>query len=129
MRSDSFESGKRLRRFLFMALMLVLMTPLSMSAQHISLSMKNVTVQEAITALNQSENYSIILNADEVDLNRRINVNARNASITEVLDQVFKGQNVSYVIDGRSISVTKKQEEPKAAEPQVKRTIRGKVNL
>lgn len=127
MRSDSFESGKRLRRFLFMALMLVLMTPLSMSAQQISLSMKNVTVQEAITALNQSENYSIILNADEVDLNRRISVNARNASITEVLDQVFSGQKVSYVIDGRSISVTKKQEEPKASTAQVKRTIRGKV--
>ena len=73
----------------------VFMTPLSLSAQKINLSMKNVTVQEAITALNQSENYSIILNADEVDLGKRITVSVKNASSIEVLDQVFAGQNVS----------------------------------
>ena len=103
-----------------------LMAPLSLSAQKINLSMKNVTVQEAITALNQSENYSIILNADEVDLSKRITVSARNATINEVLDQVFAGQNVSYVIDGNRISVTRKQPEPKAA-AQAQRTIRGTV--
>ena len=103
-----------------------LMTPLSLSAQKINLSMKNVTVQEAITALNQSENYSIILNADEVDLGKRITVSAKDASINEVLDQVFAGQNVSYAIDGNKISVTKKKPEPKAAS-QTPRTIRGTV--
>ena len=102
------------------------MAPLSLSAQNINLSMKNVTVQEAITALNQSENYSIILNADEVDLGKRISVTARNASINEVLDQVFAGQNVSYVIDGNRISVTRKQPVSKAA-AQAPRIISGTV--
>ena len=76
------------------------MAPLSLSAQKINLSMKNVTVQEAITALNQSENYSIILKADEVDLGRHIDVSAKDATIDEVLNQVFAGQNVSYTIEG-----------------------------
>ena len=83
-----------------------LMTPLSLSAQKINLSMKNVTDQEAITALTQSENYSIILNADEVDLGKRITVSAKDASINEVLEQVYAGQNGSYAIDGNKISVT-----------------------
>lgn len=126
MRSDSTRADGRLRRLLLMIVFCGFMTPLSLSAQKINLSMKNVTVQEAITALNQSENYSIILNADEVDLGKRITVSAKNASINEVLDQVFAGQNVSYVIDGNRISVTRKQPEPKAA-AQAPRTIRGIV--
>ena len=126
MRSDSTRADGRLRRLLLMIVFCGLMTPLSLSAQKINLSMKNVTVQEAITALNQSENYSIILNADEVDLGKRITVSTKDASINEVLDQVFAGQNVSYVIEGNKISVTKKKPEPKAAS-QTPRTIRGTV--
>ena len=122
MRIDSTRADGRLRRLLLMVVFCVFLAPLSLSAQKINLSMKNVTVQEAITALNQSENYSIILNADEVDLDKRITVSAKNASINEVLDQVFAGQNVSYVIDGNRISVTRKQPEPKAA-AQAPRTI------
>ena len=104
MRSVSTRSESRLWRFLLMIVFCAFMTPLSLSAQKINLSMKNVTVQEAITALNQSENYSIILNADEVDLGKRINVSAKNATIDEVLSQVFAGQNVSYAIEGNRIS-------------------------
>ena len=126
MRIDSTRADGRLRRLLLMVVFCVFLAPLSLSEQKINLSMKNVTVQEAITALNQSENYSIILNADEVDLAKRITVSAKNASINEVLDQVFAGQNVSYVIDGNRISVTKKQSDPKTA-PQAPRIIRGKV--
>ena len=91
MRSVSTRSESRLWRFLLMIVFCAFMTPLSLSAQKINLSMKNVTVQDAITALNQSENYSIILNADEVDLGKRINISAKNATIDEVLSQVFAG--------------------------------------
>ena len=126
MRSDSTRADGRLRLFLLMIVFCGLLTPLSVSAQKINLSMKNVTVQQAITALNQSENYSVILNADEVDLGKRITVSAKNASISEVLDQVFAGQNVSYVIDGNRISVTRKKPETKAV-TQAPRVIRGIV--
>ena len=126
MRSDSTRADGRLKRLLLAIVFCSLMTPLSLSAQKINLSMKNVTVQEAINALNQSENYSIILNADEVNLGNRITILARNATINEVLDQVFAGQDVSYVIDGNRISVTRKQPEPKAA-ANSPRIIRGTI--
>ena len=128
MRSVSTRAGNCLWRLLLMVVFCGFMAPLSLSAQKINLSMKNVTVQEAITALNQSENYSIILNADEVDLGKRISVSAKDATIGEVLNQVFAGQNVSYVIEGNRISVTRKQPEPKVTPAaQTKKTIKGTV--
>ncbi len=86
----------------------------SVSAQNISLKLRNVTVQEAITALNQTESYSIILNSDAVDLNRKVSVSAQNAPITEVLAQVFAGQNVDFVINGHSISVIAARPQPQS---------------
>ena len=128
MRSVSTRSDNRLWRFMLMVVFCAFMAPLSLSAQKINLSMKNVTVQEAITALNQSENYSIILKADEVDLGRHIDVSAKDATIDEVLNQVFAGQNVSYTIEGNRISVIKKRPS-KQADPvaQPARTIKGTV--
>ena len=89
----------------------MLLSPAGVFAQtkRINLELKNVTVQEAIATLNRTENYSIIVSSDEVDLTKRISVSAKNATIREVLDQVFAGQEVTCTIDGHRISVTKKQ--------------------
>lgn len=91
-------------------------------AQNINLQLRDVTVQDAITALNNAENYSVILNAQDVDLNRKVSVSATNASINDVLAQIFAGQDVAYSVNGRTISVAKKSPVKAAA-----RSLKGKV--
>ena len=125
MRNDSRRKGGFLKLFLSAVVFCGMMGTLS--AQQINLSMKNVTVQEAVAALNQSANYSVILNADEVDMAKRVNVDAKNASIREVLDQVFAGQDVTYVIEGNRISVAKRQQPKQSASQQTKGTVTGLV--
>ena len=127
MSSDSIERRRSLRHLLAVVAFCVLLTPLSALAQTINLQMRNVTVQEAITALNKSENYSVILNSDDVDLKKRVDVIAVNASIQKVLDQIFKGQDVSYSIDGRRIQVIRKKPQPKTDPVSPGKAIRGKV--
>ena len=83
-----------------------LMLSIGANAQ-INLSLKNVKVSDAITALNRSQGYSVSVNSGDVDLNKVISVNASGASISDVLDQIFAGQQVVYIIDGKSISVSK----------------------
>ena len=83
-----------------------LMFSIGANAQ-INLSLKNVKVSDAITALNRTQGYSVSVNSGDVDLNRVISVNASGASISDVLDQIFAGQQVVYIIDGKSISVSK----------------------
>ena len=82
----------------------------------VNLSLKNVKVSDAITALNRAQGYSVSVNSGDVDLNKVISVNAAGASITDVLDQIFAGQQVSYVIDGKSISVSKGEPKSKPAQ-------------
>lgn len=99
---------------ILLASLLAMVISLSASALEIDLKLHNVTVKEAIAALNKMENWSIIVNSDEIDLSRKVSVDAAGASINDVLDQIFVGQNVTYVINGSSVSITGHQAAPKA---------------
>ena len=50
---------------------LVLM-PAVLRGQNVTLDLKNVTVQEAVTQLQSQGNYTIVINAEDVDLQKRI---------------------------------------------------------
>ena len=65
-------------------------------AQAIDLKLTNVTVKEAIEALNQRENYSVAIKSAGVDMQRRVSISAQNASIDEVLAQIFADQDITY---------------------------------
>ena len=93
---------------LVVATFLLLSTGVFCYSQNVTMKMTGVTVGDAITALNQNANYSVIVNSDDVNLQKKVDVNVRNASVEEVLGQIFAGQDVAWTIDGRSIFVTKK---------------------
>ena len=62
-----------LQRFVRMAMLLaVLLLPLGLFAQNVTLLLKNVTVQEAVTRLQSQGNYTIVVNSEAVDLQKRI---------------------------------------------------------
>ncbi|WP_288236989.1 SusC/RagA family TonB-linked outer membrane protein, partial [uncultured Alistipes sp.] len=129
MGNDYNRRGTRFARLLYLVILCMLLSPAAALAQEkgINLELKNVTVQEAVATLNRTENYSIIISSDEVDLGKRISVSAKNATIREVLDQVFAGQNVTCTIDGRRISVTKKQPAAPAKTAAAANTLHGRV--
>ena len=68
-------------------------------AQDITLQLKNVTVKEAIEALHKTKNYSVVIKSSEINMSKKVSINANNAPIKVVLDQIFVGQNVSYTIN------------------------------
>ena len=129
MGNDCNRRGTRFARLLYLVILCMLLSPAGVFAQtkRINLELKNVTVQEAIATLNRTENYSIIVSSDEVDLTKRISVSAKNATIREVLDQVFAGQEVTCTIDGHRISVTKKQPSAASKPAAAPNSVRGRV--
>jgi len=72
----------------------------------ISVSLKNVSVRSAVESIQKEYRYSFTMSTNEVDINRIISVNVKDAPIEKVLDQIFRGQDVSYSINGKNITVT-----------------------
>jgi TonB-linked SusC/RagA family outer membrane protein len=108
-----------------LSISLALLLSLGALAQNVTLDLRGVTVQEAVTQLQSQGNYTIVINSDEVNLQKRISVSAKDAPLSEVLAQIFAGQNLDFSIDGNSVSVTKHKVQ--AQQPSAKQAFRGIV--
>ena len=100
--------------------------PSRVSADNITLNLKNVTVKQAIAALQQSH-YSITVDASDIDMERRVTVVSQDQPVENTLTQIFAGQDVSYEITGRSIVVTRRVAAPATQQSTASRTLNGIV--
>lgn len=100
--------------------------PAIASAENVTLHLKNVTVKQAIVALQQSQ-YSLTVDASQIDMDRKVSVEADDLPIEEVLAQIFSGQDVSYEVKGYSIIVSQPQRTVAAAQQSVSRVLKGVV--
>ena len=96
----------RLGRYVLAAMVSALVC-VSSYAQGITLNLKKVSVREAIAQLHREGGYSIVVNAGEVDMDRVVSVNVTGGTITNVLDQIFAGDKVKYIINDHHVSVVK----------------------
>ena len=103
-----------------------LLLPAVASAENITLHLKNVTVKQAIVALQQSH-YSLTVDASQIDMDRKVTVDADDLPIEEVLAQIFSGQDVSCEVKGYSIIVSQPVRTVAAALQVKPRTLRGVV--
>lgn len=108
MKKEFYRSGTGAYRILAAVMFFILLaSPRAGAQERISLRMTNVSVQEAVMALNQMENYSIIISADDINFARKVSVDVRDAVIDEALKQIFTGQDVTWTISGKQIIVSK----------------------
>ena len=74
-------------------------------AQSIALKMNKVTVEEAITELQKKSGYSFVYMGGDLDLDKTVSIDAKE--LQEAIDQILKGQGVTYEIQGKNIVVRK----------------------
>lgn len=72
----------------------------------LSLNLTNSTVAEVLSEIEDNSDFYFICNRKLVDLDRRITIQVNEQSIKEILDNVFKGTDVKYVMTGRQIVLT-----------------------
>ena len=99
------------KKFL-LATFLALSMEVSAKASMVTMNLRNVTVKEAIVDLQKNTGYSVVIYAKDVDMNRRVNVEARNEKVSSVVGQILAGQNVTYEINGKTIVVSQRKSDP-----------------
>ena len=93
------------KSLLTLLLLFVSIIPLSTFAAGINFTVKNVTVSEAISKLQQDYAYSVTVKTDQIDMNRKVTVNLKNASVESVIKKIFVGQDIDISINGKTIVV------------------------
>jgi len=70
------------------------------SSQNIrfKLNEENKQIVDILKKIEESSNYRFFYIREQVDVNRTVSVKTRNATVQDVLEKIFEGQNISYQI-------------------------------
>ena len=115
--------------FLFIGLFAFLSLEANATAQNelIDMKLNNITVLEAIKAVEKQTTYKFVYNNADVNVSRRVNVNATNVSIEAVAAVIFAGYDVSIKGNNVIITLNKKTDPVTEAQQQQERTVTGTV--
>lgn len=94
---------------------------------NISLHLKNVTLGEALEEIKQKGEYSLWYRNEEINLNKRVSLQAENEEITQVLDDLLADQHLTYIVENRHIVIYKKENDPVKVQQQTGKQITGVI--
>lgn len=128
---------KKSLKALIMAFALVYTFEASADAySRISLSEVNTPVEDVLKKIEREAKCLFVINT-QVDTQRKVNLNVKNKTVSEILDIMFKGTDVSYSIQNPNIMLSRRtaaQGQPKGssnsnstAQANSSRIVTGKV--
>jgi TonB-linked SusC/RagA family outer membrane protein len=93
---------------------LLLMGCLQLSArgisQSITLSVKDADLQTVFTAIEKQTDYVFFVNKEMLQKARKVTIRVSNVSLQQVLDLCFKDQPFTYLIAGKMITISRRNE-------------------
>ena len=91
----------------------------------ISLDFRQATIKEVLKEIENTSNYYFLYNNDLINVDKKVSLKVENKGITEVLDQLFTGENVKYMVIDRQIIISPNDTPNQTVVSQTK--ISGKV--
>lgn len=76
----------------------------------LSLDMKNVSVEEVLNVIEAKTIYRFLYNKQLIDVSRKVTIVGNKQEVSQVLNEVFKGTNVAYSINGKQIVLSRNEE-------------------
>lgn len=123
----------KLSMFLILALALQSFATKSYSQRsQLTFQLNNVKVINVLNEIENSTEFYFLFNKNLVNIDRRVSVSAHQEEVKSVLDDLFQGTNVTFVITGRQIVLTtagtnnpQVQDQPKVISGKVTDTAGG----
>ncbi len=72
----------------------------------LNLDLKNATLREILDYVEQNSDFIFLYKNEEVDIDKKMDINLQNASIDEVLKELLSDQNLTYKVLGRQVIIT-----------------------
>lgn len=74
----------------------------------LTVKMNNKTIKDVFNYIEKNSEFIFVYYDYAVDTKRIVNVDVDNQPVTSVLDEIFKGTDITYVVDNRQIIIKKK---------------------
>lgn len=75
--------------------------------QDVRLTIKrhNVPIMQVLNQIADKTGYSVMVRDNDIDTNAKVSVNKNNATVSEILKQVFAGSDIMYKVENKTISI------------------------
>ncbi len=117
---------KLITLFLFVAVMHVSAASYSQTTK-LKIVGQNLTLGEVMEQIENQSEFSFFFNANQIDLTKRISIDASSQQINKVLDEILAGTGLTYTVNNKLIVLHKQGETDNAFNSQQTNKISGKV--
>ena len=121
-------------RIMKLTFLILLITFMHLSASvysqqsKLSLTLKNVTVRDALKEIEEKSDYFFMYRSEEIDLSRNVSLQLENKPIEEIMENLFQSTNIAYEIVNRQIVLMNKDHSNDLYySSQQQKAINGKV--
>ena len=93
----------------------------------ISLKLHNSTIEKVLQAIESSSDYYFLYSNRLINVDKKVNVDVDNESISAILDQLFSSDEVGYEVKGSQIIITPKESNKSISESTSQQQVK-KIN-
>jgi len=112
---------------MFIAVFEVVAADANAQSAKVSIVLENKTVRDVLTDIEAQSEYNFFYNEGLIDVQREVTIVVEDEKIEDVLDDLFKGTDVTHELRGNHIILSNQSKVSSESSQQQKRTITGKV--
>ena len=87
--------------------------------------MSNVSVEQVLNKIEETSDYVFLYNDETIQKSRIVSVRSKSGKITDILDDIFKGTDISYTVIDKQIILSKSNKVNQTAKAiQIKGTVK-----
>lgn len=96
-----------MKRHLITFLILACICPIYAQTTKVKISESPIRIGELLSQIESQTEYLFVYNKKNVDVRRTVNISTGNKMTSEILDEAFQGTDISYIMEGNNIVLTK----------------------
>jgi TonB-linked SusC/RagA family outer membrane protein len=93
----------------------------------LNLNYKNKQIKFILEQIEEQSDYYFMYNNRDVDVTKKVDLNVRSASVSNVLSKIFDGSDVTYTVLGKHIMIHQDKERQDMVGNQQKQKVAGVV--
>lgn len=118
----------KFRKYSFVLLVVLFGGVIQTFSQKIDVDFNKTTIKEALEYLQAKHNFSLSMNISDIDMKKKISYKADKIDIKDVLNVIFKDQNVECTVKGKIITIKKSaKKDTKGKKVSLKGTVFDKA--
>ncbi|MFO8000193.1 MAG: TonB-dependent receptor [Marinilabilia sp.] len=87
-----------------------------------------VTISDAFEMIKENSKFNILYKSKDLDVEKTVDLNLKNATIEELLNQILAGEKVDYIVKDNQVIIHKEEDKTRySTQPQDERSISGTV--